>query len=285
MNKYLLSKILLKVESFPSMPEAGAKLLVLLKDPKTPVTEIEKILRNDPGLTTNVLKLANSAFFGIPSKVGSVKQAFILLGAKRFTELVLATCTCSVMDKAIDGYELPPGELWRHSIAVSNAAEALVKYKKIGGSKDIFTPALLHDLGKLVLGRFVKEEFDGIKSIVASGVPYEIAEHMALGTDHAEIGEQILSQWSFPQDVVNAVRFHHNPDAVHDANMQIDIVYLANLLCRKNETSNGNEKQPAGLSPALIKRLDIEPDELEFISGKISQWNDKISKKHAFDAK
>jgi putative nucleotidyltransferase with HDIG domain len=279
MNKHLLSKILLKVESFPSMPEAGAKLLVLLKDPKAPVAEIEKILRHDPGLTTNVLKLANSAFFGIPSKVGSVKQAFVLLGAKRFTELVLATCTCSVMDKAIDGYDLPPGELWSHSIAVSNAAEAMVKYKKIDKSKDVFTPALLHDLGKIVLGRFVKEEFDTIKNIVNSGVPYEIAEHMALGTDHAEIGAQILSQWSFPQDVVNAVRFHHNPDAVHNTSIQIDIVYIANLFCQRNENENNGKKGSAGLTPALIKRLGIEPDELGAISGKIAQWNEKISKK------
>ena len=285
MNKHLLGKILLKVESFPSMPKAGAKLLILLKDHRAPIDEIEKILRNDPGLTANVLKLANSAFFGIPSKVGSVKQAFILLGAKRFSELVLATCTCSVMDKAIEGYELPPGELWRHSIAVSTAAEAFVKYKEISEMKDIFTPALLHDLGKLVLGRFVKEESEDIKRIVSSGVPYEIAEHMTLGTDHAEIGAQILSQWSFPKEVVNAVRFHHNPDAVHDATTQIDIVYLANLLCQKNETSNDGKKPSAELSPALIKRLGIEPDELKLISDKIALRNDKISEKLPSDVK
>ena len=283
MNKYLLSKILLNVESFPSMPEAGIRMLALLKEPNAPVAEIEKVLRHDPGLTTNVLKLANSAFFGIPSKVGSVKQAFVLLGAKRFTELVLATCTCSVMDKAVDGYELPPGELWRHSIEVSTVAEALMKYKKMAETKDIFTPALLHDLGKLVLGRFVKEELDSIKSIVATGVSYEIAENMALGTDHAEIGAQLLGQWSFPQDVVNAVRFHHNPDAVHNVNMQIDIVYLANFLCRNNKTSDGSEKQPVGHSPAFIKRLGIEPNELEFISGSVAQWIDKLSEKLAFD--
>ena len=78
MNEHLLSKILLKVEAFPSMPKAGVKLLALLKEQDAPVAEIEKVLRHDPGLTTNVLKLANSAFFGIPSKVGSVKQAFVL---------------------------------------------------------------------------------------------------------------------------------------------------------------------------------------------------------------
>jgi len=135
----------------------------------------------------------------------------------------------------------------------------------------------------LVLGRFVKEEFDDIKSILATGVPYEIAENMALGTDHAEIGAQILSQWSFPQDIVNAVRFHHNPDSVHDANMQIDIVYLANFLCRENGTSDGSERKLTGHSPAFIKRLGIEPDELALISGKVAQWTDKLSEKLAFD--
>lgn len=278
MNNSLLSKILLTVESLPSMPEAGTKVLALLKEPNVAAAEIEKVLRRDPGLTTNVLKLANSAYFGIPSKVGSVRQAFILLGAKRFTQLVLTTCTCSLMDKAVEGYESPPGELWRHSIAVATAAEALVKYKKIAEPKDVFTPALLHDIGKLVLGRLVKEEFESISKIVATGVTYEIAENMVLGTDHAEIGAQILGHWSFPQDIIFAVRFHHNPDAIHKPNRQIDIIYLANMLCHKSRTNSGNEGQPVGLSPAMIKRLNIEPDQFELISEKVVRWMDKSSK-------
>jgi putative nucleotidyltransferase with HDIG domain len=282
MNNALLSKILLKIESLPSMPEAGAKALALLKEPNASVAEIEKVLRHDPGLTANVLKLANSVYFGIPSKVGSVKQAFILLGADRFTQLVLATCTCSLMDKAVEGYESPPGELWRHSIAVANTAEALAKYNKIAESKDVFTPALLHDIGKLVLGRLVKEEFESIRNIVAKGVPYEIAENMVLETDHAEIGAQILSQWSFPQDFILAVRFHHNPDAVHNANLLIDLVYLANLLSHKSRNSKGNERQSIWLSPAIIKRLNIEPDQLELISEKVVRWTDKLSKELIF---
>lgn len=227
MNNALLSKILLKTESLPSMPEVGAKALALLKEPNASIAEIEKVLRHDPGLTTNVLKLADSAYFGIPTKVGSVKQAFILLGANRLTQLVMAACTCSMMDKAIEGYESPSGELWQHSIAVATVAEALAKTNKITEPNDVFTPALLHDIGKLVLGQVAKEEFGSIRNIVAKGVPYEIAEHMVLETDHAEIGAQILSQWSFPQDVVNAVRFHHNPDAIHNSNPMIDIVYLS----------------------------------------------------------
>ena len=167
-----LNEILSKVKSFPTMPGAGVKMLSLLEEPDTTVSEIEEILRYDAGLTANVLKLANSAYFGIPSKVGSLKQAVILLGLKRLIQIVVATCVSAVMDRSVPGYDLPPGDLWRHSIAVSIAAEALVKDKKIGGAEDVFTPALLHDVGKLVLGTFVKEELEAIESIAAKGVPF-----------------------------------------------------------------------------------------------------------------
>ena len=79
---------------------------------------------------TMVPRPANSAYFGIPSKVSSVRQGVLLLGLKRLIQLVVASCVSGVMDKPVPGYDLPPGDLWRHSIAVSIAAEALVKDKK-----------------------------------------------------------------------------------------------------------------------------------------------------------
>ena len=94
-----LNEILARVKSFPSMPGAGAKLLTLLEEPETSFSEIEEILRFDPGLTANVLKLANSAYFGIPSKIGSLKQAVILLGLKRLIQMVIAAYVSAIMDK------------------------------------------------------------------------------------------------------------------------------------------------------------------------------------------
>ena len=116
--------------------------------------------------------MANSAFFGIPQKVGSLKHAVTLLGVKRFAQIAVSACMSKTMDKAVEGYGLSPGELWLHSIAVSNTAEALAKYKKLTETSDVFTPALLHDMGKLVLGEFVKEESQKIQSLVAKGVPF-----------------------------------------------------------------------------------------------------------------
>ena len=283
MNETILNQILLKVKSFPTMPEAGAKMLGVLEEPDTEISDIKEILRYDPGLTANILKLANSAYFGIPSKIGSLKQAVIVLGFKRLIQLVVASCVSAVMDKSVPGYDLPSGDLWRHSVVVSMVAEALVHNKRRKISQDVFTPALLHDVGKLVLGTFVKDELEAIESIAAKGVPFVVAENMILGTDHAEIGAQILSHWNFPKDVIHAVRWHHDPDSPKTANIQMDIVYLANLLCQTADTGDGNGGQSVELSPAVIERLGVQLDQFEEISVKIAQWVDDLSDALAFN--
>jgi len=275
MNQPNLKKIMSNIRSFPSMPATGAKMLTMLEDPETSVDEIEDVLRHDPGLTGNVLKLANSAYFGIPSKISSVRQAVLLLGLKKLIQLVVASCVSAVMDKPVPGYDLPPGDLWRHSIAVSIAAEALVKDKKNIDADDIFTPALLHDIGKLILGHFVKDELDDIEKIASKGVPYVVAENMVLGTDHAEVGAQILTQWSFPRDVIEAVRWHHDPDFPEKVHAPVDIVYLSNLLCQTNV--NGGEAPSYDLSPTVIERLGIDIEQFESIATNVAQWVDELA--------
>ena len=279
----LLGKIMLNVSSFPSMPQAAVKLIGLLKSKDVPIDKVEEIIRYDPGLTTNVLKLANSAYFGIPLKIGSLKHAVMFLGVKRFAQIAVAACMSNKMDKAVEGYELPPGELWRHSIAVSNTAEALAKYTKLSKADDVFTPALLHDMGKIVLGKFVEEEFQKIESIAAKGVPFEVAENMVLGTDHAEIGAQILANWSFPSEVVNAVRWHHNPERIKNSDLQADIVYLSNLLCQPPEDGNSDGRQIIMPSSVVLQRLHLNFNQYKSIFDKVSIWMNKLADTLNFD--
>ena len=270
------------IRSFPSMPATGAKMLKMLEDPETSIDEIEDVLRHDPGLTGNVLKLANSAYFGIPSKVSSVRQAVLLLGLRKLIQLVVASCVGAVMDKPVPGYDLPPGDLWRHSIAVSIAAEALVKDKKNIDAEDIFTPALLHDIGKLILGHFVKDELEDIEKIAGKGVPYVVAENMVLGTDHAEVGAQVLTQWSFPRDVIEAVRWHHDPDFPEQAKVPVDIVYLSNLLCQVNGKGGVDNGVVYDLSPTVMERLGIDISQFDAIASNVGQWVDELAEALTF---
>jgi len=264
--------IIAKVEAFPSLPGATTKLVSLIDDPNAAVAEIEEILRMDPGLTANVLKLSNSAYFGFPSKIGSVHKAIILLGAKRLMQLVMTSCVNSVMNKSIPGYDLPPGEMWRHSIAVSVAAEGLIEELNVPEADEIFTAALLHDVGKLVLGEFVKGDIAKIEKIVSKDVSFEVAEQAVLGIDHAEIGAKILESWGLPEEIVSAVRWHHDPDAADTTSTLIDIVHVANVLCLMIGIGVGREGLKYRPSPVVTKRLGIKSAHIEKVASHTLDW-------------
>ena len=282
-NSDIPDKILQKASTFPNMPKAGIKLRALLSKKDVSIDEIERILRHDPGLAANVLRLANSAFFGMPAKVTTLKHAVILLGVKRFSKIAVGACMYKTMDTAVEGYGLSPGELWLHSIAVSTTAEALAKNRKLAETNDFFTPALLHDLGKLVLGKFVKAEQPKIDSLVAKGVPFVIAEKEVLKTDHAEIGALILSKWSFPDDLINAVRWHHYPEALEISNLHPEIVYLANLLCHSNGDSESVDELFNMPYSSVLDRLRIESEQYEVFAEKARNWMKKLSHTLTFD--
>ncbi len=275
MDQQLIAK---KVKSFPGIPGAAAKLLTLLDDPDTDVSLIENTVKYDPGLTANILKLTNSAYFGFPSKIGSIKQATLLLGPKRMIQLVVTSCVNAILQKPVPGYGLPGGELLRHSIAVSVAAEGLVKELDLQAADMIFTAALLHDIGKLVLGGFLDKELAEIEAAAGGDVSFEKAERKVLGTDHAAVGAQILEGWSFPDEIVDAVRWHHDPP--EDANRSspmIDAVHVANVLCLMIGIGVGVEGLQYEPSDAATERLGVKPIHLEMVASRTLQWMAELS--------
>jgi len=272
-----IQRIMAQVKSFPGMPATATKLQKILKDPDSTAAQIEEVLRYDAGLTANILKLTNSAYFGIPSKVSSVKQAIVLLGWKRLLQLVMTMCMSTVMKEPVAGYDLLQGELWRHSLAVSVAAETVVKALKIPEAEEVFTAALLHDVGKLVLGGFVKDELAQINALVAKDMPFEVAEYIIIGTDHAEIGARILKKWDFPEGLVNAVGWHHSPETCENHCMLSDIVHIANTIGLRT----GFGREPSGIivepTAAVTDRLGFASVDLEVLFEQTVEGINKLS--------
>lgn len=265
------------IKAFPAMPGAALKLLSLADAPCATVQQIEDALRQDPGLTANVLKLANSAYFGIPSKIGSVRQAVMLLGLKRLVQMVVTTCAGAVIDRGVPGYDLPAGELWRHSLAVSVAAKGLAAELKLPAADEIFTAGLLHDVGKLILGHFVQEDYPEIERALAQGMTFEGAEAAVLGIDHAEIGARVLAQWSLPENIVHAVRWHHAPEKFGSVDIMLDVVHVANMLCLMIGIGVGREGLLHEPSPIVTRRLGLGPLHLEKVASQTLQWVSELA--------
>ncbi|MGD2185220.1 MAG: HDOD domain-containing protein [Desulfobacterales bacterium] len=277
MTNQKLYRIMLEIEAFPGMPATAAKLLPLLDNPDSTASEIEGILKYDPGLTANILKLTNSAYFGIPTRVSSVKQAIVMLGWKRLLQVVMTICMSPLMKKTIPGYDLPGGALWQHSVAVSVASEILVKALKIPDADEVFTAALLHDVGKLILGGFVKEDLKQIETMVMKGISFDVAESMVLGTNHAEIGGKILHNWSFPAELVNAVQWHHDPESCEKSCILSDIVHVANTLGLMTGFGKVEEKLAIEPFSAVADRLGLKADDLEAMARQTSAGVKKMS--------
>jgi putative nucleotidyltransferase with HDIG domain len=265
------------LKDFQSMPGAASELLSIIDDPKVAASQIEDVLRYDPGLTVNILKLSNSEYFGLSNEVGSVRRAVVLLGLKKVTQIVMTSCVNALMAVNVDGYDLPRGELWRHSIAVSVATELLVKELNIDAPEEAFTAALLHDVGKIVLSDILKDNLEAIETKSSEGIPFLSAENEVLGTNHAEIGAQILKTWSLPENIVNAVRWHHDPDSAEESNILIDIVHIADALCMMIGIGVGREGLRYKPSPGATERLGVANKNLEIVASKTLQSVGELS--------
>jgi len=272
-----VTEIMDKVESFPGIPGVAIKLMAMLDDPDSSAAQIEEVLRYDAGLTANILRLSNSAYFGMMTQIGSVRQAVVVLGLKRIKQLVLTSCIGAILDKQVAGYDLQPGELWRHSIAVSVAAEGLVAELEMPNGDDIFTASLLHDVGKLVMGEFVQKDMKKIWNAASSGVPFEAAEEMILGTNHAAIGAAILKSWLFPGHIVDAVRWHHNPEDAQERSVIIDVVHVANILSLMIGIGLGSEGLNYQLVPSVTERLGLGTSQVESVASRTLQAVNELS--------
>jgi putative nucleotidyltransferase with HDIG domain len=261
-----LRHIMTQVKSFPGMPATAARLMPLLQNPDSSAGKIEDILKYDPGLTANILKLTNSAYFGLPSRVSSVRQAIMLLGWKRLLQLVMTMCMSALMKKPVPGYDLPRGELWRHSVAVSVAADLLVKSLSISDADEVFTAALLHDIGKLVLGDYVQEDLEKIEGMVSKGISFEVAEYVVLGTNHATIGARILQNWSLPRELVNAVSWHHDPESCDHYCLLSDVVHVANIVGRRVGFGKGRDGQSLEPSLEVAERLGVNQNHIDTLA-------------------
>jgi putative nucleotidyltransferase with HDIG domain len=225
-------KIIEKIHDMPPLPASAMEIVRLMQDPQVSFNKISQTIEYDPSMTTNVLKLANSVFMSGYGKIVSVKEASVRLGLDTVFSLVVASSVSPIVEKEVTGYGLGKGALWRHSVAVAECSKVLGNALGIAIPKHTFTSGLLHDIGKVVLGQFLEIEGKKITSLSSEkGIPFEAAEREFLGTDHAEVGAELLASWNIPSNVVDVVRWHHAPEELKTNTVVVDLVHLSDSLC------------------------------------------------------
>ena len=260
-------EIIAKTSSVPALPAAVAEAITLLEDPETPIKVIARAIENDPGLTANVLKRANSSFMGMARKVSSVQQAIVRLGVAEIIKMAIRDSMAPIMQGSAQGYQLRPGELWEHAVAVAVATEQVALLRNIKPPPEAHTAGLLADVGKLVLGQFVELEIEPIRQLAfEEQLSFEEAERQALGIDHAEVGALLLDQWNLPSSIVEAVRWHHEPRHVSPAHaLLVDLVHTADLIVTLSGIGAGEDGLQHHSDESTMSRFKLRPSEIEVL--------------------
>ncbi|HFC97577.1 MAG TPA: HDOD domain-containing protein, partial [Thermosulfurimonas dismutans] len=200
----ILDEIFRKVDRIPNFPETAQRALHMLQEEdRVDFRELEKVVRHDAAITANFLKLVNSAAFGLPRRVNSLLQAFSLLGINQIKFVLIASCLGEYLREPIKGYNLSPQDIWMHSLACGLMAEILARRAGLHRPENLYTAALLHDIGKIVLGLYVEGEIQELAKVLAENpdLTFMQAEWMVLGADHAIVGAELLRRWKFPKEV------------------------------------------------------------------------------------
>ncbi|MBU0728825.1 MAG: HDOD domain-containing protein [Proteobacteria bacterium] len=226
-----LEEILENIKQIPPFPKVAKRVMELIENPDVSAVELGKIIQYDQSITANVLKMCNSAYFGLGRKVSSLEQGLVVLGNNVLKDIII-TSSSSDFYKGVagEGYVLEEGELWRHSVATGIMAKLLIRHVKDIDAGTAYTAALLHDIGKRVMSSYVAEEFKEIMEIVTTGkCSFSDAEKKVLGVTHAELGGMILEKWEFSQEMIDAVKQHHDPEALLKEPLSA-VVCLSNAL-------------------------------------------------------
>lgn len=196
----------------PVFGDAAARLIRATGSDDISPAQVADLLSGDQSLTMRVLRLANSAFFGLPRRIESVNQAVLVLGLRRVRHIVLAASSYSWLQRPLGGYFIGPRDLWVHSISTALWGRELAERSRICDSETAFTAGLIHDIGKVALCAWHEDRMKAIVRFAQrQNMSYDEAERRVFGFDHAEVGARLCESWNLPPVLIDAVRWHHRP--------------------------------------------------------------------------
>jgi HD-like signal output (HDOD) protein len=269
MSKSLQRKKIEQIENLPTLPEVANKLMRVINDPITTAVDVANLIARDPSLTSKVLRLANSAFYGIPRTVTTVHNAVVILGLKVINTMVFSITVVKMFpdDGREDGFSRR--RFWAHSLACAVLARLLsTRMRRI----TLFDPegccgaGLGHDIGRVVLDQYFHEDFvTAFKLAQTEKIPLVEAEDKVLGFNHADAGDWLTARWELPQEIRLPIVHHHMPREAPLAKEVTALVHLADHLCYQIDFGAPGISAAPKLDAALATQLGFSDEDFESI--------------------
>ena len=258
-----IQELIKEIKNLKPIPAVINQILEVVDKPGSSIGEIANIIQYDPAVTASVLRTCNSAFFGLKNPAESIKDAVGLLGTDQIVEIVLMKSGAEALSGDQKGYGLYDGAMWKYSVSSALIAKQIATRLSMASKNTIFTAALLKDIGKTVLDRFVEDSFEKITDLVVDeNHSFIEAEKTVIGVDHTELGGMIAKMWKFSPKMVKIIRHHHLPDLSMIDDHEIAVVYLADCICMMMGIGVGADGLAYRFNDDVMKELGMVSEDI-----------------------
>ena len=247
-------------DKLPPIPQAAQRALALIRTPESNASTLARIIEVDQVLTTQLLRWANSAYYGMESRIASVQQAIVVLGLDVIQELIMTYSFSDRLYKPLPGYDLQRGELWQHALGTAIGAKLISKQLHLKIDEDAYFAGLLCDVGKLVFEKLLREP--GLNRSTWGQHSFLELERSNFGLDHAMLGAEIARQWQLPENLATAIAHHHEPQAAEDHQLLVATVHVADVSMMILGIGIGIDGLCYPLEETALKRLGMTWEDL-----------------------
>jgi putative nucleotidyltransferase with HDIG domain len=273
-------KLVRAAEGLDPVPVSVSRLVAIVAHDHWAFSDVEQVISLDQALTARLLRIANSAWSASLMPIGTVKDAVIRIGIGPTVSFAVGACVGPTFRRALPEYGLSEGQLWRHSVTASLAAEVLAAMSRAEVPAESVTASLLHDVGKLVLARFLTPDLVTALSEARAGGERSAmqAEIDVLGVHHGELGGVIARAWNLPPRVCEAVAHHHAPDKIAD--VVCDVVAIANLVAKTIEATGEATPDTGGALDGAVSRLGLADSFLDRTKNHVARRLEEVLERY-----
>ena len=253
-------------KNLPSLPQVLIKLIELCNSEDTTAQDLSGIIARDPSISSNVMRLVNSSYMGLTSRISSLEQAVVYLGADTIKNVSISTSVLQAFGLFKGNSHFSLHRFWWHSLTCAAIARRLAAKVAYSAAEEAFLSGLLHDIGKLLLWVNFPEEYARVVEACDSSHDLIAREEQLLGVNHCEVGAWLIRQWKLNSFMTDAILYHHEPtDNILEAFPLVRIVFVANQLCRGygRDPAAGHEAASAvfGLDASQSEEIRIQARE------------------------
>ena len=258
-----------QIENLPTLPVVYTEVDQLCKNPDVSADQLSKVIETDPSISLKLLSLANSAFFGFSRKINSIRDAVSLLGNQTVQNTILNIAVFEATKDLENTAGLDKGEFWVHSSAVGSTARYLAEALKLDRPES-YTAGIIHDMGKIIMDALYSDFYtEVLQKVEKENISILKAEEDVIGLDHGEIGKELCESWQLPQELIEAVAYHHRPSSAEKDSQIASLVNIGDAIARKLGVGSGGDATVPEPHPAALKKLDITLEQLQ-------EWEEDI---------